>query len=459
MKSIENFIGNRMRTIRRAGRRAINYVSKNSVGRKALMLGAGAVATLAILSGPVDEYLDHRKVENKEPSKTLEMKYIATPFAVLGGSCGDNDDEIPNPRGGLEEDDDDNDNDTWVGDDDNDDDDTGGDDDDDNDTWPRNNGECKNEYPESQYNINLCKDLGRNWSCVDENGAPDDWGCLCTEDYFSFIRIARQEGYGESVSPENLQRQIDDINQERVEQIEFTSFEEASQIIKEKLGVSFLYNQINNQSLEVIISDEEKNDLYIERRILFIDPYVGTFKGTLLLPKSGEKIPALIGTPGHVLNDQGFIDKFWGYNLVSEGYGLLSITPRAMCTGESEEKVTKEMLLNGFSFAGVQTYETLLALKFLKSLKEIDPERIGLWGHSGGACINGLNFEMKDGFKVDVKDNPTLLRSNTHNLVPKLFPYQDSINEYLNSSASVYTGEYAYPEGIDPILNFIGNRL
>ena len=76
------------------------------------------------------------------------------------------------------------------------------------------------------------------------------------------------------------------------EAIEAGDFRE---LLLDLLNIRFLVEGIDERPLVVTTIGEEETDEYRERRLLFEDPFVGTFEALLLTPKTGG--PGLESSP------------------------------------------------------------------------------------------------------------------------------------------------------------------
>jgi dienelactone hydrolase len=64
--------------------------------------------------------------------------------------------------------------------------------------------------------------------------------------------------------------------------------------------------------------------------LLFEDAQVGTFSVLLLIPEGGEPHPAIVGLHGHGDSKEIFKQKYFGEDLVKEGFVVIMPSFRAI---------------------------------------------------------------------------------------------------------------------------------
>lgn len=312
---------------------------------------------------------------------------------------------------------------------------------------------CENHH-DSTDSINVINnvDIGANWDCSTEF-AED-----CTADYKRFITRAKE--HARPIEPDRLEEKIQALVTTSEHPTARTlPIDELSALLVDQLNISFLLDQIDQRPLKATTVRIGQHEGYTEKEILFNDPFVGKFKGTLLLPKKNEAIPGIIALPGHVMNAKGFIDTYNGKKLAQSGIAMLAITMRGMGMGEAEKNITRELLLNGFTFAGIQVYETLLGLKYLKSIDKVDSQNIGLYGHSGGCPIIQLTVLIEKGFKCAVCDFKAGYIFEGHNLVPNLVPYRIQIEKTSANKVPFLFEPYSHSHSIERVIGFLRNNF
>lgn len=308
----------------------------------------------------------------------------------------------------------------------------------------------------SGFNVTEVSDLGGNRPC------PDDSNCV--DDYFNFVKIASK--YGKAVTEEEFNRQVQSTFEQKSEPAQITIPEaKLRDTLIEKLNVGFLRNGINERELTVrIIKEQIEHPNYLERELIFIDPWIGSFRALILTPKTPGPHPAVIALPGHNETAEYYRDNYFGRKYPANGYAVLIISPRAFDASSQEDLVTRAMLKNGFTMMGVRHYETVLALKYLRYLSDIDGAKIGLIGHSGGSVSANLTYWLESGFAACVSDNNgeyfSLNSSGkmSDEMVPALYPYHLLINR-LNGETPALTVEYGYVNSEPIIFSFFDRHL
>ncbi len=149
------------------------------------------------------------------------------------------------------------------------------------------------------------------------------------------------------------------------------------------------------------------------------DPWVGTIRVVLLLPTTSGPHPVVIG----------------------------------------------QALLGGFSMMAVRIYEVLLLHKLLRCRPDIDTERLGLIGHSGGSAVGNLAIRVApEIFDAYVSDNlnsyfnwvDSALQDETD---PAIYPWSQIINDFSTSSVPVLEVPYAFENEYQDIADFFDLHL
>jgi len=313
---------------------------------------------------------------------------------------------------------------------------------------------CPNEYC-----IEEKEDLGSTAGCQTMFEA-----CECVDSYLDFVDIAADQAT--PITEEELQQEID----EAVSVPPLTEplpADELRQAILEATNIGFLLDGINDRLLQVTTIRHDETEDYEEREVLFEDGYVGVFKAILLTPKTAGPHPAVIALHGHTSSPEDFRDAFHGREYPARGLAILMLQLRALCGPPHEDEVTRAMLLNGFVFVGLQVYETLLGLKYLLYLSDIDDDRIGLIGHSGGSVVSNLTVRIEPKIRAYVSDlQKNYVEESTdvqyylyHETVPGLWIYNELINDLGSSATPILAVPYGYTNGMSEIFAFFDEQL
>ncbi|MDP8254485.1 MAG: hypothetical protein P9M14_01925 [Candidatus Alcyoniella australis] len=323
--------------------------------------------------------------------------------------------------------------------------------DDDDDSGDDDEVQCPN-----QYCVFEDEDLDADWDCIEQH--------TCVDDYLTFVQIAAE--HGAPVSSEELDQQLEQIELGQVDVLDqLPPGQELGELIVEQANVGFLRQGINQRPLYVTVIRRDQTARYYERELLLADPYVGTFKAILLIPKyKDEPFPAVLALHGHNDAPAVFRDDYGGASYPDHGYAILMLASRAMAGGQSEDLVTRSMLQGGFTLIGVRGYEALLGLKYLQYLEQVDNDGIGLIGHSGGSVAGNLLVRHEPGFKAYVSDcfgeyyavDNGLLQDET---APALYPYHELINEPESCLTPIYQSPYGFYGEMDQIFQFFDEHL
>jgi len=293
---------------------------------------------------------------------------------------------------------------------------------------------CSNPYCVTERS-----DLGRLWYC----GEPTDpAGCGCVEHYMQFPDKTASHAAPLPGGATELNRDIQRIRNGGVEPIgrSMTS-DELAGIVSKQLNVDFIIDDINGRVMEVLLVADKKQSGIVQRKLVFSDPYVGSFEGLLMYPEGQSGLPAIIALHGHSDSPQTFYERTLRKKGPGEGFALLIPSCRALCSENAEHVVTEKLLVNGFTVQGLRLYETLLMLKYLQYLDHesglVDSARVGLIGHSAGAvsvilAMRALPQGTFGAYAADYTsrfcwpDQEILTSDN----IPGLWPYHQQINDF-----------------------------
>ena len=230
------------------------------------------------------------------------------------------------------------------------------------------------------------------------------WRGPCSDDYYTLPALA-PEGAVIPVSTEELQgafAAIDGRTWPRIDgTLEPAEFNDA---IRAAAGIDWLLDGLETRPLRVTEVDRGDEPGWRFRSWQLEDPYVGRLRGVTILPDGEGPFPTIVVAHGHTEADWEWIQEFDGWELTRRGFAVVVPTLRVNEAGLAESDVTMWLLRNGMSFAGVRVYEHLLAQKYAASLPEVDPCRMGLVGHSGGAVTSNLTIRVSVGFRSLVTD-------------------------------------------------------
>lgn len=280
------------------------------------------------------------------------------------------------------------------------------------------------------------------------------------EPYYQFPE--RHKKYSKRISQDELMDQIrmaSSLIDAKTNSLFELSSEELKKIILEGLNIGFLLEGINRRPLTVTTISEHSYDDYLERELLFEDVHVGKFRALILIPKvKRSSFPALLGFDGHGPTRNRFKDEFMGLELVREGFIVLMIGFRAMNLGNDEAKISRKLLLHGFSLMGIRVYESLLLLKYLLYLDKVDNKKIGIIGHSGGSSSVHLIVRLTSHIhaKVTDFDNDYLDMSGLMHCerIPNLSYYHKTITDDSTLSIPALKVPYGFREMRENIKNF-----
>lgn len=150
-----------------------------------------------------------------------------------------------------------------------------------------------------------------------------------------------------------------------------------------------------------IVGVVDRSDFKIEKVLFESQP--GFFVNALLyLPKHvNGRLPGVLSTIGHY-GDSGFF--MWSeqsrcIGLARKGYVVLTYDPISQgerkWLGNDHDKLRRKTILAGMEVSGLMVWDSIRAIDYLSSRPEVDPDRIGVTGVSGGG-FNALYTAILD---------------------------------------------------------------
>ncbi|MCM8769477.1 MAG: hypothetical protein NC911_07415 [Candidatus Omnitrophica bacterium] len=132
-------------------------------------------------------------------------------------------------------------------------------------------------------------------------------------------------------------------------------------------------------------------------------------RAILALPKKGKKtkLPLVIAQHGISSNPErvmGFLDgpnyyHAYGYQLAAAGYAVMA--PQHL-TGLERRRYQRLALLLGATLAGLEVSKLKRFLDYLGTRREVDPERIAMWGISLGGYYTLLSLPVEPRIKLGI---------------------------------------------------------
>ncbi len=154
--------------------------------------------------------------------------------------------------------------------------------------------------------------------------------------------------------------------------------------------------------------------------------------------EKGKKYPVIVyvyGGPGAQMVRNTTPDLFWQY-MVQQGYMVFQLDNRG---SESRGKAFEAAIHR--KMGEVEVQDQIAGVKFLRSLPQVDPERIGIYGHSyGGYMTLMAMFKAGDYFKVGVSGAPVTDWSlyDTYYTEKYLDHPKENAQGYIDSSVFPY---------------------
>lgn len=314
------------------------------------------------------------------------------------------------------------------------------------------------EPSEDRRGVIVTDRLGASPPCADP--------ATCTSDYEAF-RI-RAAAYARPIELASVPGELRRIDAGEVEQVTPRLDAEAMrQVVLDRLGIAFLMPGLEGRTLEVEVISREPREGYTESELVFHDPWVGAFGGILLVP-SAPNGAAVLAVHGHGDTAAVYRDEYHGTEHAARGYVTLMLGMRAMGSGPAaitEHVIARSLMSDGFSLMGMRVYESLLGLKFLRTLPEVEDGRIVLIGHSGGSSTGNLTVRVESRLAGYVSDHQVAYAEwvpgvNVYHCetVPGLYPYSAQLNDPSDSPVPTLKVPYKYTNGMQEIFAFFDAR-
>lgn len=293
------------------------------------------------------------------------------------------------------------------------------------------------------------------WDCADD---PEG----CTDDYLAIP--AQAAAWADPIDAGVLEASIDaildgDVAVYGADEVSDAAVDSA---VDRALNMDFLRSGLDDRALEVTWIGAWQRDGYTERHLILDDPWVGSFFGILLLPDGAETdpVPGVLSVHGHGQQAGDVLDDLFGTAYPAHGYALLTFTFRGMGADEHEDEAARALLLEGFTLEAMRIYESLLALKLLRWLPQVDAERLAVVGHSGGSVAWNLGVRQNPPIRALVTDLQGTYCDLWKGLVlddtiPDLYPYHPAINELSGTGVAALVVDYSYQDELDEILDFL----
>jgi hypothetical protein len=287
------------------------------------------------------------------------------------------------------------------------------------------------------------------------------------DDYMRFIDIAAD--HARPVTRETMEALLDGMKAgDRTDEVnwDLPRPEDLNPRVRTGLNLDFMLDGLDARRL--VVRPGPGASAWDGRQIQWAlqDPYVGTMEVLLLLPPGEGPWPAVVVHPGHMEHAAFHRDTRFGADFPAANMALAILTPRANDSFPVEDRVSRNLVQNGFSFIALRVYELLLVKKALRCRADIDGSRIGLLGHSGGAVVGNLAVRVDTSWNAyvgdltgDYLDWDSNSRTAIDELAPHVFPLWELINDFKTAEVPVLMLPYGFGETSDAMLAFYREHL
>jgi len=197
--------------------------------------------------------------------------------------------------------------------------------------------------------------------------------------------------------------------------------------------------------LEVEVVAEQDRGAYIQRTLRYRSDEWSVVPADLLIPKGlkpGEKRPGLIAQHGHgkgrvsVLEwDETDVHHAFGAEFAKRGFVVLAPDARGFGErGEEESRENLNLILLGKTIIGLRVWDAMRGFDLLQSLPEVDPERLGMAGLSGGGTVTTFTAALDErvkaccvsGYIASWRGSIMAMNHCTCNFVPGILEYAEN---------------------------------
>ena len=233
--------------------------------------------------------------------------------------------------------------------------------------------------------------------------------------------------------------------------------------ILNKLKLDELIAHYKGSPPKVEIVDEEEMDGLISQRLKISDTLIGTFEAKIIFPDvSLHKHPMILGIHGHGGNCSDFINRDMSSKLFNEGYGILSISFRAM-RRLHESIVSRELVKRGYHLMGIRLYETYIGWQILKNHPLVNPDKIAILAHSGGSVIANLFVRVFPKFRALIYDYESSFNRDWSNLccesLPNLRPFRMNLQLASFCPIPAIKVDYGFRKDSNIVVKFFSEKL
>jgi hypothetical protein len=224
---------------------------------------------------------------------------------------------------------------------------------------------------------------------------------------------------------------------------------ELGQAIERALGIETLRADLASRRVDVARLREPGDDPR-EHRLLFRDPWVGSFEGLLLVPAGEGPFPAVLALHGHGDSAALYRDLHHARDYAARGIAILMLRFRAMEIDACEHELSRELLAQGTTLMGMRAYEALVALRHLSQRSDVDASRLALIGHSGGSSTGNLVIRLAPELRAYVSDHGVDYRHVVWyepwhcESVPALAPLARQVNDFSSARLPVWRVPYGF---------------
>jgi hypothetical protein len=231
------------------------------------------------------------------------------------------------------------------------------------------------------------------------------------------------------------------------------------------ISANYLYDGLADRRLDVAPGPGERWTKGRQEVLALDDPWIGRFEVIVLLPEGPGPHPAIVVHPGHFEDARSHRDQRFSEEIVHAGIAMAILTPRANDSHPKENDLSLDLLKRGTSLLSVRLYELWLIRKLMRCRTDIDPKRIGLLGHSGGAVVANMAIRIDSDWGAYVSDLTgdylnwdAELGTVMDETAPGAHPYWNYVNNFDTAPVPMVMLPYEYGDGAKMVA-FLKEKL
>ena len=300
----------------------------------------------------------------------------------------------------------------------------------------------------------LFADSGAQAKVVDDTNVV--WECdlpqTCTKPFERFVNKAKK--YEKPIAQEQLavlareSKSIDDNGAMPSQQLR--------DAIVEGLNIGYLIDDLKHHNLKVTRTKVVDSPEYflqpfpvIEEHLVIEDPWLGQIAAVLHRPRSGPIKGVILALHGHGGSAISFLVRYKSRLFCEKGIAVLAPDFPVMGADETEDRISRMLMMKGHSLLGLQVYTALVAKKYMNAMPNVPQGAFGVMGNSGGSVIGNVLVRVEPDFRCFLTDSVSNYSNTPNSLLLDevaygISKYASQINDFKTAPMSVFWTDYDF---------------